>query len=155
MKKLFSLAAVITVLAISQVAGAQVNVHINIGSQPQWGPSGYNYARYYYLPEINAYYDITNRTYIIYNRRRWVTVRNLPRQYRNFDLYRTYKVVVNTNRPWSNNPVHLRNYSRYKTDYSQVNIRDYNSRHNNRNNNGYNDRQHSRRDQNRRSNSQR
>ncbi|MBO9620379.1 MAG: hypothetical protein J7539_15230 [Niabella sp.] len=151
MKKLFVLAAFIAGAALTQVAGAQVSVSVNIGSQPQWGPSGYNYARYYYIPEINAYYDVASRTYIIQNGRRWVTTRNLPGRYRNFDLYRTYKVVVNSDRPWQNNTVHVRNYSRYRTDYSQINIRDYNGRRNNRPNdrrdNRYNNRQNNQHDQ--------
>ncbi|AHF14805.1 hypothetical protein [Niabella soli] len=150
MKKLFTLAVFISGLAIAQVARAQVSVNINIGSQPQWGPSGYNYARYYYIPEINAYYDVTSRTYIFQNGRRWVTKRSLPGRYRNFDLYRTYKVVVNSDRPWQNNAVHIRNYSRYRTNYSQVNIRDYNVRHDNRGNNRYNDHQNGRHDRDRR-----
>ncbi|HEX7754613.1 MAG TPA: hypothetical protein VF421_04675 [Niabella sp.] len=137
MKKFIILAVLISGIATAQYGNAQVSVSVNIGSQPQWGPSGYNYARYYYLPEINAYYDVVNRSYIIQNRRSWVTVRRLPARYRSFDLYRTYKVVMNSNKPWVSNTTHVRNYSRYKSDYTQVSIRDYNKRNdvhaNNRN----------------------
>lgn len=31
---------------------AQVNVNINIGTPPAWGPAGYSDARYYYLPDL-------------------------------------------------------------------------------------------------------
>ena len=137
MKKFIILAVLISGIATAQYGNAQVSVSVNIGSQPQWGPSGYNYARYHYLPEINAYYDVVNRSYIIQNRRSWVTVRRLPARYRSFDLYRTYKVVMNSNKPWVSNTTHVRNYSRYKSDYTQVSIRDYNKRNdvhaNNRN----------------------
>jgi hypothetical protein len=39
-----------------QHAFAQVSVSVNIGSQPLWGPTGYDQAQYYYLPEYDAYF---------------------------------------------------------------------------------------------------
>ncbi|MBZ4191770.1 hypothetical protein [Niabella beijingensis] len=132
MKKVFFLFALVAGLATAQLAQAQVNVNINIGSQPQWGPYGYNQARYYYLPEINVYYDIYNKTYVYQNRRSWVTTRTLPRQYRNVNLYNTYKVVLNSNTPWRNNSTHIRQYNRYGQDRTQVSIRDYAYRNNRR-----------------------
>lgn len=130
MKKVLYLAAVVLGMAFHQMTNAQVNISINIGNQPQWGPYGYNTARYYYLPELNMYYDIQNRKYIYQERRAWVTSRTLPYQYRNFNLYNTYKVVVNTTKPWNSNTVHQRAYARYKNDRSQVSIRDYQVRNN-------------------------
>ena len=37
----------IATIAMVNTSKAQVSVNINIGSQPEWGPSGYNYAEYY------------------------------------------------------------------------------------------------------------
>lgn len=124
MKKLFYIVFLIGGMAAVKSASAQVNVSLNIGLQPQWGPVGYQQARYYYMPEIDVYYDISNRSYTYYDGRRWASHRNLPRQYRNYDLYRTYKVVINDSRPWSNHRRHRDRYHGYSRNYSQVSIRD-------------------------------
>lgn len=147
MKKFFLFTLLTAGIVTTQFANAQVSINVNIGNQPQWGPHGYNQARYYYIPELNMYYDVFNRSYIYQSRRSWTQSRTLPVLYRNFDFYNTYKVVVNSNSPWKNNPVHRRNYARYRYDRSQVSIRDHHYR-NQRNrghdryensNNGYRD----------------
>ncbi|MGJ7032573.1 hypothetical protein [Niabella hirudinis] len=143
MKKLFILMMLAGAVAATQSTSAQVHINVNIGNQPQWGPHGYSYerARYYYLPEINAYYDVRNGTYIYQNRRSWVTTRTLPLQYRNVNLYNTYKVVINDRNPWRYNAMHQNRYNRYRNDHSQVSIRDYAYRNSNnqRDKNGYRD----------------
>ena len=50
MKKMILLMLLIGGLTIVQKAGAQIN--INLGLQPAWGPAGYQYVDYYYLPDI-------------------------------------------------------------------------------------------------------
>jgi hypothetical protein len=44
---------------------SQVSVNVNIGSPPLWGPSGYSNIDYYYLPDVQAYYDIRPRNLFI------------------------------------------------------------------------------------------
>lgn len=124
MKKLFYLALFFGGLAITQPAKAQINVSFNIGVQPQWGPVGYDYARYYYMPELDVYYDVNNRYYHYYDGRRWASHRTLPRRYGHIDLYRTYKVVINDASPWRNHRHHYDRYHRYSRNYSQVSMRD-------------------------------
>lgn len=80
---------------ISGIAQAQVSVNINIGTPPSWGPAGYNDVEYYYLPDVQAYYDIQASQFIYYGSGKWIRSRYLPRQYRNYDLYNGYKVVLN------------------------------------------------------------
>ena len=55
---ILALIATFISLSFSQKASAQVKVgvNINIGSQPEWGPRGYDYVEYYYLPDIEMYY---------------------------------------------------------------------------------------------------
>ncbi|MCF3107928.1 hypothetical protein LL912_03970 [Niabella sp. CC-SYL272] len=137
MKKLFIVMMLVSGMAAVQPAGAQVHINVNIGNQPQWGPYGYNQARYYYLPEINAYYDVYNRTYIYQDRRSWVTTRQLPRRFANINLYNTYKVVINTTDPWRDNRFHRNRYDRYRYDHTQVSIRDYAYRNDKRDKNVY------------------
>jgi hypothetical protein len=113
-------------------ANAQVNVSINISSQPAWGPVGYNYAEYYYIPEYNIYFDIARNKYVYLNNRRWVHVAVLPPHLRHIDLYRTHKVVINQHNPFRYNDRHIREYGNYRNPRPQVALRD--SRlHNSRN----------------------
>jgi len=36
----------------------ETNVNINIVNQPIWGPTGYDQADNYYIPEIEVYYNV-------------------------------------------------------------------------------------------------
>jgi hypothetical protein len=75
-------------------AKAQVSVIVNLASPPPWGPAGYAEARYYYLPDIQSYYDVQSTTFIYYGNGRWHRKAGLPSRYRNYDLYDGYKVVL-------------------------------------------------------------
>ena len=111
-------------IGFSPKAEAQVNVNINIGNQPLWGPVGYEYVRYYYLPEIDVYYNVANKKYTYFQGNRWVTKSKLPGRYKNFDIYRTYKVVLNNPNPWNHHDRNRREYGRFAHNRSQVIIRD-------------------------------
>src|SRR3970282_901572 len=93
--KTLKLIAVGIILLVSSTTQAQVSVSLNIGTAPSWGPSGYAEAEYYYLPDVQAYFDIRASQFIYFGSGRWVRSRYLPRQYRNYDLYHGYKVVLN------------------------------------------------------------
>ena len=104
-------------------AEAQVHVSINIDIQPAWGPSGYNYAEFYFIPEINVYYDVINHLYYYLNGRRWVSGMYLPMAYSHYDFYSLYKVVINGVRdPWRHYRNHVSLYSGYCYNYAQVPI---------------------------------
>jgi hypothetical protein len=74
---------------------AQVSIHVNLGSPPQWGPVGYSEVSYYYLPDIESYYDIHAERFIYFSNGVWIRSQHLPHRYRNYDLYNGYKVVLN------------------------------------------------------------
>ncbi len=124
MKKLILLSAILLTSLISYKADAQVSVNVNIGTQPVWGPVGYDYVQYYYLPDIDAYYAVDARRYTYFSGGRWITSAYLPPMYRNYDLYHGYKVVVNEQRPWLNNDRYRRDYGKYKGRHDQPFIRD-------------------------------
>lgn len=118
----------VTILAISGFfygntvnAQVRVNVNVNIGSQPVWGPVGYDYAQYYYLPDVDAYYYIPNHQYIYQDRGRWIYAAALPGRY-NYDPYRSYKVVVNEPKPYLHDDVYRSKYGQYKGRYNQQQI---------------------------------
>ncbi|MDR2917068.1 MAG: hypothetical protein LBV74_19930 [Tannerella sp.] len=125
MKKLIfvlSLGLMIGMVNINK-AEAQVHVSINIDLQPAWGPSGYNYAEFYYIPEINVYYDVVNQLFYYPNRGRWISSIFLLVAYSYYDFYSLYKVVLNgVHRPWKHNRRHVNMYSGYRYNYVQVPI---------------------------------
>lgn len=106
-------------------ASAQISLSVNIGSQPLWGPTGYDHVDYYYLPEVDAYYYVPGNQYVYLVNGAWVRRSTLPAKYRNVDLYRTYKVVMNGDRPYLNHKVNYNKYRNYRTAYNkQSPIRD-------------------------------
>ncbi len=124
MKNFIYLSLLFIGISFAPTAQAQVNVNINIGNQPLWGPAGYEFARFYYIPEIDVYYNIANRKYTYYQGNRWVTKSKLPSRYRKFDIYSTYKVVINDDNPWRYHDRNRRSYGRYANNRSQVIIRE-------------------------------
>jgi hypothetical protein len=74
---------------------AQVSINVNIGTPPSWGPSGNSDAEYYYLPDVESYYDVRATQFIFISNGQWIRSRYLPRRYRNYDLQHGQKVVLN------------------------------------------------------------
>lgn len=113
------------ILFASATIHAQVSVSLNIGTAPTWGPVGYDEAEYYYLPDVEAYYDVRATQFIYYGDGRWIRSRYLPNQYRNYDLYGGYKVVLNDyhgSRPYNNFRNHKTKYYKGYHDREQRNI---------------------------------
>ena len=113
MKKIvFALALFMSVLAHSQVS-----VNVNIGAPPNWGPVGYDDSRYYYLPDIDIYYDVTQSQYIYFNNGVWVRERRVPARYRNYDFYSGYKVVLRDYRGSKPYSYHSKHRAAYPKGY--------------------------------------
>lgn len=110
----------------------QLSVRVNVGTPPSWGPSGFNNERYYYLPDIETYYDVQNSSFIYFSGNRWIHSRALPARYRNYDLYGGYKVVMNGYR--GNTPyLHFNDYrNRYGKGYRGREQHNIGERHDNR-----------------------
>jgi hypothetical protein len=105
-------------------AQVRVSLNVNIGSQPVWGPVGYDHVDYYYLPDIDAYYYVPTREFIYANGARWTKSRTLPARYRNYDLYHGYKVVINEPNPYLHHNVYKARYAGYRGRHDQRVIRD-------------------------------
>jgi hypothetical protein len=131
-------------LFASNAMQAQVSVNVNIGTQPSWGPVGYSAVDYYYIPDVQAYYDVRATQFIYLNGGTWIRSRHLPQQYRNYDLNRGYKVVLNDyhgTRPYSQYKYHKQKYYKgYGKPQQTIGYRDgnhgNNGNHNNHGNNG-------------------
>jgi hypothetical protein len=126
MKKIIFTAAILLSCLTVKIASAQVHlsVGVNLGTAPDWGPAGYDRAAYYYMPDIDAYYDVPAHEYVYYNNNVWIHTVNLPPRYHNYDVYHGYKVVVNRPNPWMHHDYYRTHYASYRGRRDQVIIRD-------------------------------
>jgi len=122
MKK-FILISAILLSAFCYKTEAQVSVSINIGQQPVWGPVGYNYVNYYYLPDLGVYYDVPRGLFVYFDFGRWNYGPALPASYGRYDLYHCYKVVINDRDPWMRDDYYRYHYASYRGRYQPI-IRD-------------------------------
>lgn len=131
MKKLL-LAFILVTGFMLQKSQAQIRIglSVNINSQPDWGPSGYDYAQFYYFPDIDVYYDVVNREFVYFDDGQWIYSYELPSFCADFDLYNAYKVVVNETRPYLRADFFRREYAHYRGYHGQPVLRarrDYNN----------------------------
>jgi hypothetical protein len=143
MKRIIFFAAILLSCLTFKSADAQLRISLglNIGSQPDWGPTGYDHAEYYYMPDIDAYYDVPNHQYVYFQNNAWIHAGALPPRYANYNLYSGYKVVVNDRNPWERAATYRQKYASYKGRRNQSVIRDsrdqkYRNHWNGNNNNG-------------------
>jgi len=104
-------------LIVSLLVQSQVSVVIHVGTPPAWGPSQHSDARFYYLPDVEAYYDIQTAMFIYVSGNQWVHRSYLPACYHNYDLYRGHKVVLTDyrgNSPYSQFKAHKMKYGKAK-----------------------------------------
>lgn len=126
MKKTILIATLLLSGFVFQAANAQIRVSFraNIGVQPVWGPTGYDYAQYYYMPDIDVFYNVPNRQYVYQERGRWIFATSLPYRYRDYDFYSSYKVVINDDaRPYRNADIYRTKYAGYRGRHDQEVIR--------------------------------
>ena len=113
---LFLSAACGTYSASAQV---RVSVNVNIGTQPQWGPQGYQHVDYYYMPDIDVYYCVPRQQFVYFDGGNWIFGVSLPSRCQGYDLYRGYKVVINEPNPWQRHAVYHTRYDRYRHCYDR------------------------------------
>ncbi|MGL2966158.1 hypothetical protein [Flavobacterium sp. XGLA_31] len=99
--------------SVSLSGKAQVSVNVNIGTPPVWAPEAPVEVHYYYLPDIEVYYDVPGRAYIYFSNGRWCRAAALPPRYRGYDLYHgrtVYLTDYRGNRPYELYHVHKVKY---------------------------------------------
>jgi len=128
--KTIKLLVLAMILAIAGSAQGQLSVNVNIGTRPAWGPRGYDNARYYYLPDVEAYYDMNTAMFIYISGNTWIRRSYLPARYHDYNLYRGRKVVMNNyhgNSPYYNHKVYKAKYGHgiQSMPQQQMKNRDY------------------------------
>ncbi|WP_375434681.1 hypothetical protein [uncultured Hymenobacter sp.] len=80
---------------------AQVRVSVNVGT-PTWGPAVGPSVQYYYIPEIDGYYDLYSQSYVYLDNGYWVNSPYLPSYYANYDPRFFHPIVINYagRQPW-------------------------------------------------------
>lgn len=84
----------IALLVASLSSHAQVSVSVNIGTPPVWAPAAPVTVDYYYLPDIEVYYDVPARTYIYFGNGAWRRSRFLPARYRGYNLAQGHTIYL-------------------------------------------------------------
>lgn len=123
MRHLFVLTVSLFLVSILN-AQISVNLNYNLDKQPAWGPTGYDYVEYYYMPDIETYYNVPQQRYYYYESGRWIYSSNLPSRFKSYNIYNSYKVVVNKPKPWQNHKVYREQYVIYKDRHDQHPILD-------------------------------
>ncbi len=125
MKKLFVMMMLASgSLLVASHTQAQVSVNIHIGNQPAWAPAGYDNAQYYYIPDMDVYYDISAHQFVYLSNRRWVRSATLPAAYRKYDLYKVHKVALNEKNAYRYHDRDRKQYANFRGKYDQQPIRD-------------------------------
>lgn len=129
-------------LLYSGQSHAQLHISINIGDQPAWAPEGSDNAQYYYIPDMDIYYDVPAHQFVYLQNRRWVRSSVLPSSYRKFDIYKVHKVAINQPNAYRNHRKDKSEYAQYRGKFDQTSMRDshderYKENHDNWNNNRF------------------
>ncbi|MFD1467930.1 hypothetical protein ACFQ48_06815 [Hymenobacter caeli] len=104
-------------LATPVAAHAQIAVNVRLG-HPAWGPAAPAGAQYYYIPEIDGYYDLAARNYIVQRNGGWVPVATVP----GYNTAAFHPVVVDYRgrQPWAQYRDHHARYYRPAPARKQV-----------------------------------
>jgi hypothetical protein len=121
-----AVSAVLALLSLNCMSSGTMNgrLTLNVSDQPTWGPTGYDRVEYYYFPDIDAYYYVQNHQYVYLDAGTWRYSNSLPPSYGTFDVYHSYKVVINEEKPYARNEEHRSKYRSYKGVKDQPVIRD-------------------------------
>ena len=65
---------------------AQVTVNVGPGTTPVWAREAPPKTQYYYLPDIETYYDVPAKRYIYFRNGVWTRSTSLPYRYRTYNL---------------------------------------------------------------------
>jgi len=82
---------------------------------PQWAPPYSEGVRYYYLPDIETYYDIESQEFVYLYDGQWCFSRECPSVSIGFDLRNCFTIALDMNvyQPWMHHHYYVSHYPRY------------------------------------------
>lgn len=123
MKKLFIISAIAASGLMFNTADAQIGVHVGLNLGPvrvaytsapaviEQSPVYNDDADdYYYLPAVDAYYDIADQCYLYYDGNEWISAAYLPGAYRDYDWRSTRYYEIRGRRPFMNDDFYRSRY---------------------------------------------
>jgi hypothetical protein len=132
MKKVHLLIVTVLMLFVAK-SNAQLAVNISLGSRPVCHQNRYYYednVDYYFLPEIQAYFDNRSGAYVYFNSGGWVRSRYLPDYCRNYDINRGSRIAIEYrgNAPYEYFYSHRQRYCQNDNRREYDNEREYDDR---------------------------
>jgi len=122
---------VVTLLIVAVFSGCDLYSYSSLATRPSydnptWAAPYYSGARYYYLPDIETYYDLSSREFIYLNNGQWNYSSEFPSIMGNFDLNNCFSIVLDVNvfQPWMHHQYYVSHYPRhyYRDYYDHSNI---------------------------------
>jgi len=106
------------IIAIYCTTGCGTSSYVSYDAQyenPPWAPPYYHGVRYYYLPDIEVYYDLTDDEFVYLDNGQWLFSPALPAMYASYDLYNGFVIALNAGvyRPWMHHQYYVSHYPRY------------------------------------------
>ncbi|WP_395044394.1 hypothetical protein [Flavobacterium sp.] len=98
---------------------AQVSVNVNLGKPPVWAPANRVETQYYYLPDVDAYYDVPAERFIYRNNGTWIRSTVLPARYKSYNLSGAniiYLTDYKGNSPYVYHKNHIVKYKKIKSN---------------------------------------
>jgi hypothetical protein len=138
MNKLILIPAIALSGLIFNTADAQIGIHLSLGFRPrivvyaaapavaeqpavyeqpapvydQQAPANADTADdYYYLPDVDAYYDVTDQCYFYFNGDNWISAAYLPGAYYNYDWRSARRFEVRAPRPYMHDDFYRSHYN--------------------------------------------
>lgn len=110
--------AISILISLNIITGCGPTTFVSAGveyTNPGWAPPYYSGVRYYYIPDIEAYYDLSAQEFVYMDNGQWLFSYSLPPMYSGFDLYHCFVVSLNRSvyQPWMHNQYYVSHYPRY------------------------------------------
>ncbi|WP_461452605.1 hypothetical protein [Mucilaginibacter sp.] len=122
MKKLVLLSAIAMSGLFYNTADAQFRVHLGVNlvpnrvvvapgaEAPVYADAVYNNDDYYYLPDVDAYYNISQQCYYYFDGDNWTSAAFLPGEYHDFDWRNARRYEVREPHPYLRNDFYVNRY---------------------------------------------
>jgi hypothetical protein len=108
-------------VGVGSISPVSAQVENQQYSNPSWAPLYVLGVRYYYFPDIETYYDLSNQDFVYLDKGEWQFSSTLPPIHSGFDLYNGFTIALKAGvtDPWLNNQHYLSLYPRhyYRNEY--------------------------------------
>jgi hypothetical protein len=124
MKKLIILSAIAMSGLIYSTADAQIGIHLGFRFAPRkeaYVPAPVvveqapvydnNDDDYYYLPDVDAYYSVSEQCYCYFDGDSWISAEYLPGAYRDYDWRSARRFEIREHAPYMHNDVYRSKYN--------------------------------------------